>query len=241
MDKIDRRQAIIEAARKRFHHYGVRKTTMQEIAEDMNLAVGTLYLYFKNKDELIVGCAGQFWEAHQAFADTVLQSDSSADEKLRQYAINRFRAVKEVRAGTSHTAEIARTASKLDPASVHEDNRRMHQTVLKILTAGIEESVFHAVDPAKDAEVFLQALTYFLPVSETEPSRNLTEAKLCQTLDWFIEKWSMTDRPKRRARDESQDFLDAMRDRPGPRMQERRSPDRRDAMHDRPGPRSEER
>ena len=50
----DKRQRILEAARKRFRYYGVRKTTMQEIARDAGVAVGTLYLYFKDKDDLLV-------------------------------------------------------------------------------------------------------------------------------------------------------------------------------------------
>jgi AcrR family transcriptional regulator len=38
----DKRQRILAAARKRFRYYGVRKTTMHEIARDAGVAVGTL-------------------------------------------------------------------------------------------------------------------------------------------------------------------------------------------------------
>jgi TetR/AcrR family fatty acid metabolism transcriptional regulator len=53
----DKRQRMIEAARKRFRYDGVKKTTMQEIARDAGVAVGTLYLYFKDKADLLVRCA----------------------------------------------------------------------------------------------------------------------------------------------------------------------------------------
>lgn len=213
MDKIGKRHAIIEAALNRFRRFGIRKTTMQEIAEDMNLAVGTLYLYFKNKDELIIGCAEQFAENHRSFVDELMRSDLPADEKLRRYAINRFRAVKEIRAGTSHTAEIARAVIKLNPATAQEDSRQMYETVRGILAQGMERGLLHMTDPSRDAEIFLQTLAYFLPLSEAEPSVPVTEAKLCQTLDWFTGKWTEAARPVHRRPDEYRDRYDARLDR----------------------------
>jgi len=40
---------ILEAAGARFIHYGYRKTTMSEIAEDCNMSPGNLYRYFASK------------------------------------------------------------------------------------------------------------------------------------------------------------------------------------------------
>jgi AcrR family transcriptional regulator len=43
------RQKIVEAARKRFTHYGYSKTTMAEVASDCNMSPGNLYRYFPGK------------------------------------------------------------------------------------------------------------------------------------------------------------------------------------------------
>lgn len=51
-EKAQRRQAILQAAKRIFLEKGFRETTMEEIAKECELAVGTLYFYFKNKDEL---------------------------------------------------------------------------------------------------------------------------------------------------------------------------------------------
>jgi AcrR family transcriptional regulator len=40
---------ILEAAKKRFLHYGYAKTTMAEIAGDCNMSPGNLYRYFPGK------------------------------------------------------------------------------------------------------------------------------------------------------------------------------------------------
>ena len=47
-----RRQQIIVAAKRVFSNKGFSKATMEDIAKEAELSPGTLYLYFKNKDEL---------------------------------------------------------------------------------------------------------------------------------------------------------------------------------------------
>lgn len=47
-----RRQQIIVAAKRVFSAKGFSKATMEDIAKEAELSPGTLYLYFKNKDEL---------------------------------------------------------------------------------------------------------------------------------------------------------------------------------------------
>ncbi len=47
-----RRQQIIVAAKRVFSEKGFTRATMEDIAHEAELSPGTLYLYFKNKDEL---------------------------------------------------------------------------------------------------------------------------------------------------------------------------------------------
>jgi AcrR family transcriptional regulator len=47
-----RRQDIMVAARRVFSARGYEKATMEDIAREVELSPGTLYLYFKNKDDL---------------------------------------------------------------------------------------------------------------------------------------------------------------------------------------------
>src|SRR5690606_24609678 len=53
MDNQDKkRELIIEAALKRFAHFGLAKTTMTEIASDISLSKALLYYYFPDKISL---------------------------------------------------------------------------------------------------------------------------------------------------------------------------------------------
>ena len=51
-EKRNSREAIIKAARKVFSEKGFNRTTVEEITSKAELSPGTLYLYFKNKEEL---------------------------------------------------------------------------------------------------------------------------------------------------------------------------------------------
>ncbi len=51
-EKERRRQQIIVAAKRVFSEKGFNKATMEDIATEAELSPGTLYLYFKNKEEL---------------------------------------------------------------------------------------------------------------------------------------------------------------------------------------------
>src|SRR5438477_1485849 len=58
--KPDKRQAIIEAARVLFTTEGYEATTIADVAGKAGVAVGTVYLYFKNKTELLVAVKGDW-------------------------------------------------------------------------------------------------------------------------------------------------------------------------------------
>lgn len=59
-EKERRRQEILDAAETVFFSKGLHQATMDEVAEAAELSKGTLYLYFKSKEELFYGinCRG---------------------------------------------------------------------------------------------------------------------------------------------------------------------------------------
>jgi|688.fasta_scaffold173437_2 TetR/AcrR family fatty acid metabolism transcriptional regulator len=189
MDKEQKRELIVEAARERFRRFGLSKTSMHEIASDAGLSVGTLYLYFKNKDELIVACADRFAEKHKMEAQKIFESELPASEKLQRYVISRYRAVEDTRVGSSFSAEIARAVLKLYPKRFHDDKEWINKNVFHLLNEGLAKGEFNIAEPARDAEIFVQTIYYFLPVAGAEPFFEPKEGQLIRTIEWFLEKW----------------------------------------------------
>lgn len=187
---MDKREAIINAAKKRFNHYGIAKTTMQEIANDADLAVGTLYLYFKNKDALVVACANDFGKEHLKVIDEILNSNLKPDEKLKKYILSRFKSSEETRE-TPHAIEIVRALLKVYPERLDEESSWMYQTICKILEEGVTNKIFKIENIPEDTEVFLYSIAIFFPLAFYEMKKWPTQESLIKSLDWFINKWKM--------------------------------------------------
>jgi len=80
---MDKYRRILEAAITVFAEQGYFQSTIAQIAKEAGVADGTIYLYFKNKDDILV----QFYQyktrqIFERFRDAVSQP-ASAEEKLR--------------------------------------------------------------------------------------------------------------------------------------------------------------
>jgi len=186
----DKRQRILEAARKRFRHYGVRKTTMQEIARDAAVAVGTLYLYFKDKDELLLAGTEDYVIRHRRQAEAILASDAPAADKLRRYVLDRFRASQATRAGGYRRAdELLREVLRVHPERQVEEGRMMTEYLVRILRLGIEAGELFTDDPERDAQVFLLSLAFLFPGAMDERAYTPTEEDALLVVEWFLQVW----------------------------------------------------
>jgi AcrR family transcriptional regulator len=194
----EKRRRILAAARQRFRRYGVRKTTMQEIARDAGVAVGTLYLYFEDKDDLVVAGAEEFVARHRRQAEEILAGSGSAGERLRQYLVARFRAAEETRRSSRHAAELARAVLRVKPDRLWEEAALMEETIARLLRLGVEAGEF-TIDPAEqDARVLLFAVAIFFPSALTELPSPPKEEDLLLVVDWFLRAWRRTAAPHAR-------------------------------------------
>ena len=194
MQRLDeaKREAILQAARQRLSQYGVRKTTMQEIAEDVGIAVGTLYLYFRNKNEILIAAVEAYAQQHTIDTEKILKSQVPTPDKLKAYLVNRFRAVQENRLSGSRAGELARAVIRLKPELQEEQGKVVKNNVSSILQEGIQSNLLRIDNFQQDLEVFLYSIGYFFPMPTTEQYYEPEEAKLCMVIDWFIQKWSKT-------------------------------------------------
>ena len=78
-----RRQQIIVAAKRVFSENGFSKTTMEDIAREAELSPGTLYLYFKNKDELYASLSLRILQyMNIRLEDVKKEKDSNREQKI---------------------------------------------------------------------------------------------------------------------------------------------------------------
>lgn len=86
-DRVEeRRQQIMDAALVCFARRGYHKTTMDDIVVESGLSKGTLYWYFKNKDDLFFSLVKSFFVDMRQDMDGILEQYTSATDRLRAIA-----------------------------------------------------------------------------------------------------------------------------------------------------------
>lgn len=76
-----RRQQIMVAAKRAFGQKGYEKCTMEDIAREAELSPGTLYLYFKSKDELYASLCLRVLRFINVKVDHVISEEAGYEEK----------------------------------------------------------------------------------------------------------------------------------------------------------------
>jgi len=88
--KEQRRTCILQAARQVFARKGYETTVLEEVAREAGLAKGTLYLYFKNKEDLYFHTVLHMLESLQASITAQVHGAEGALGKLRALAAGQF-------------------------------------------------------------------------------------------------------------------------------------------------------
>ncbi|MDF1667558.1 MAG: TetR/AcrR family transcriptional regulator, partial [Planctomycetota bacterium] len=169
--------------------FGIKKSSMREIAKDAGMAVGTLYLYFKNKDEMVLAFVEKYRERHKIAAQSILKSRINASEKLTKYLVHRFEESKATRHGTPFAEEITEAVLRCCPTRLQEEGEEMMANVRQILLEGCKKEHFSIEDIDRDVEVLLYSIAWFFPTALAPVLIEPEQEAFLKVVNWFCEKW----------------------------------------------------
>lgn len=85
IDKETKKQQILEAAIRVFARLGLPNTKMLHIAEAAGIGKGTIYEYFRSKEDLFVAAFNVFIKESKFKIDRLIRSIDDPENKLRMY------------------------------------------------------------------------------------------------------------------------------------------------------------
>src|SRR5690606_10033690 len=86
MDPQDKkREQIIEVALNRFVHFGLNKTTMNEIAGDLNISKALLYYYFPDKINLYAAVLQKLFSQTDELLDNAIKGAKKPESAFKSY------------------------------------------------------------------------------------------------------------------------------------------------------------
>ncbi|AFD05930.1 TetR/AcrR family transcriptional regulator [Solitalea canadensis] len=153
-----KRDRIIEVAQKRFAHYGLTKTTMNEIADDLSMSKALLYYYFPDKSSLYFAVLAKLFNEHFDEMQEEVQKTDSSSEALTIYLRKRHDFIKKyfilLEFNKSFSSEnFAQMKSRFSEIRVKEQ-----AFLTRILTEGANSGELKIKDPKKIEELIFDAL-----------------------------------------------------------------------------------
>lgn len=157
------------------------------------MAVGTLYLYFKNKDEIVLAIAQACREEQNTVLQAILQDASlSPSQKLETFLREKFRHVITFRTETPHGKGLIAYLVQNHPESLLEWESRLENAIASILQQGVEQNAFRIDNVQEAAHLLRMATASFFPLPFLELPKYPEESDLIQLTHWFIRTWEVS-------------------------------------------------
>ena len=161
-EKLMHRRQMLAAALDLFSEKGFHNVSMHEIAEKAEFAIGTLYKFFKNKEDLYKALMMEKAEEHHRVLMRVLSEENDVMIVIENYIAAKTRLFADNLATLRLYFAETRGASFNIKAGLDQDIRKLYDKFIiqlaSVLETGIRRKVFRKMDPYHMA-VALEGLT----------------------------------------------------------------------------------
>jgi AcrR family transcriptional regulator len=152
----ERRNEILDNAERLFYIKGYEKCTVNDILDQIGIAKGTFYYYFKSKEEVLDAIVARYTELITGRAEEVLRrEDLRPEERL-------MRACMAMRIKDKVDSDTIEDIHKTENALLHQKVlgqfvETMAPILVKVIEEGIEKNVWSCRYPMQYMQIFLAA------------------------------------------------------------------------------------
>lgn len=192
-EKERRRQQIIVAAKRVFSDKGFNKATMEDIAKEAELSPGTLYLYFKNKEELYASLSLRILQyLHIRVSHVHREPDTNPVKKLdalmvAMYDVYDFDPLIIIDMFHLQSSETLKNLSQDLMQEIKDLSKKSIGSIADIFEEGIETGVFLKHHPNALADIFWSLFSGVVLWEESKKIVNERKDYLKETLKTAFE------------------------------------------------------
>jgi AcrR family transcriptional regulator len=153
-----KRQSIQEAVIRLMCREGLRSVTMERVAQEVGIAKGTVYLHYRDKQELLDSVKESALEPLRTKVDEILHGDATPERKLRAYAL-RYLAYFDERRDLFRILLYEREVVRVQGSRYQTDRYRyLVEETARVIREGIRDGCFRDVDPYMVGAMFVEAV-----------------------------------------------------------------------------------
>jgi AcrR family transcriptional regulator len=192
-EKKMRRRQIMDAAKKVFASEGFGGATMEHIAEEAEFSPATLYLYFKNKDELFASLNLRMLQDLISKMDDVRDQKNLSPEKsimalekalYEVYLSDPLNVVNVLRFQSK--GRLRRLSPELS-SEIRDCTKQYIRAIADLFEEGVREGVFLDCHPVAFAEIIWSVFTGLVLYEDTKKGLNEGKDQLEPTLIMALE------------------------------------------------------
>ncbi|MEJ1969354.1 MAG: TetR/AcrR family transcriptional regulator [Rhizomicrobium sp.] len=158
-EKSSIRDCIVDAAKKRFSHFGYAKTTMAEVAGDCEMSPGNLYRFFPGKLDIAEAIATEDYSKHlEHLRKLAMQPGKDARERLHDLLFEELRRTYHKLEKDPRAFEMARVISQERPSFANWMLENERKILIELLDEAERRGEFKTDDKEFAAEM-VQAAT----------------------------------------------------------------------------------
>src|SRR3712207_3759923 len=162
----DIEDVILDAADRLLARNGYKRMTMEDLAQEVGIGKGTIYLHFPSKEEVVLSHVDRIVERLKVelrrLADSALPARERLREMLLARVLYRFDSVQH------YTESLSDLLAALRPGLLARRRRHFEQEaelIAEVLREGRRAGVFEFADAAATARALLTATNALLPYS----------------------------------------------------------------------------
>ncbi|MFK5915289.1 MAG: TetR/AcrR family transcriptional regulator [Woeseiaceae bacterium] len=174
----DIREKILNAAENRFRTYGYGKTTMAEIAGDIEMSTANLYRYFENKLSIGSAMAGRCFCEREIFLTEIVNREGLNEvERLETFVLEMLNFMHGQFSNEPRMAELVEVIITKCPDLIQEKVTKDKQLIAMILKQGCDSGEFSVADVEEMSGFVRASVAQFVtpffmtmyPLEELEP------------------------------------------------------------------------
>ena len=185
------RQAILDATDQLLSRYGYQKMTIDDLAKEVGIGKGSVYLHFPSKEEIVLSHIDRIIEQLKGKLSAIAKSSSTPEERLRKMlktrVLHRFESVQHYTKNLNDLLSAIRPNFLARRESYFEQEARIFASVIE---EGQQNKQFVAGDAVEISESLILATNSLLPFSLTAAelgARRDIEAKTLRMADLLLQ------------------------------------------------------
>jgi AcrR family transcriptional regulator len=184
MTREEKQVRILEAALKLFARYGYKKTTVEDIGDELDMTKGNLYLYAKNKKDLYQKTIAYALKKWQTTSLQAAAKKVDILDRIYTYAIEGYAYLSK----EPNLLSIILNDPNVFPLSPKEDlyfdiNLESKTLLANMLKVGVEEGRFRSIDIEHIAEFYYSVYVMLIIKTYVKKDTRMSKKEFRTILD----------------------------------------------------------